>query len=39
MVMNSPSSLVKKKEYAAALNAHQIDVAKWIFLDDSTRPE
>ncbi|HKB91865.1 MAG TPA: GTP cyclohydrolase, partial [Opitutaceae bacterium] len=36
MVMNSPASLVKKKEYAAALNAHRIDVEKWIFLDDST---
>jgi len=39
MVMNSPSSLVKKKEYAAALSAHQIDVHKWIFLDDSTLSE
>jgi len=39
MVMNSPSSLVKKKEYATALNAHQIDVAKWIFLDDSALSE
>lgn len=36
MVMNSPASLVKKKEYAAALNSHKIDVDKWIFLDDHT---
>jgi len=35
MVMNSPESLVKKKEYADALNEHQIDVEKWIFLDES----
>jgi len=34
MIMNSPASLVKKSEYAAALNAHKIDVDKWIFLDD-----
>jgi 3,4-dihydroxy 2-butanone 4-phosphate synthase/GTP cyclohydrolase II len=36
MVMNSPASLVKKKEYATALNDHGIDVHKWIFLDEST---
>ncbi len=36
MVMNSPDSLVKKKEYADALNEHGIDVAKWIFLDESS---
>ncbi|HZL45773.1 MAG TPA: GTP cyclohydrolase [Opitutaceae bacterium] len=36
MVMNSPESLVKKKEYAEALNAHKIDVEKWIFLDESS---
>ncbi len=36
MVMNSPSSLVKKPEYAEALKAHKIDVEKWIFLDDDT---
>jgi 3,4-dihydroxy 2-butanone 4-phosphate synthase/GTP cyclohydrolase II len=36
MVMNSPESLVKKKEYADALNQHQIDVEKWIFLDETT---
>ena len=36
MVMNSPASLVKKKEYAAALNDHKIDVEKWIFLDEQT---
>lgn len=34
MIMNSPASLVKKPEYAQALNAHKIDVEKWIFLDD-----
>lgn len=34
MIMNSPSSLVKKKEYAAALNANKVEVDKWIFLDD-----
>ena len=39
MVMNSPASLVKKKEYSAALNHHHIDVEKWIFLDDSTLSE
>lgn len=33
MVMNSPSSLVRKKEYAEALNAHQIEVERWIFLE------
>ena len=32
--MNSPSSLVKKTEYAAALNKHGLKVEKWIFLDD-----
>jgi 3,4-dihydroxy 2-butanone 4-phosphate synthase/GTP cyclohydrolase II len=36
MVMNSPASLVKKKEYAAALNEHHIEVDKWIFLDEHT---
>jgi 3,4-dihydroxy 2-butanone 4-phosphate synthase / GTP cyclohydrolase II len=36
MVMNSPSSLVKKKEYADALNDHKIEVSKWIFLDDGS---
>jgi 3,4-dihydroxy 2-butanone 4-phosphate synthase/GTP cyclohydrolase II len=39
MVMNSPASLVKKKEYSAALNHHHIDVEKWIFLDDSSISE
>lgn len=33
MVMNSPDSLVKKPEYAEALNRHHIDVDRWIFLD------
>jgi 3,4-dihydroxy 2-butanone 4-phosphate synthase/GTP cyclohydrolase II len=33
MVMNSPDSLVKKPEYAEALNRHRIDVDHWIFLD------
>jgi 3,4-dihydroxy 2-butanone 4-phosphate synthase/GTP cyclohydrolase II len=36
MIMNSPASLVKKPEYAEALNAHRIDVEKWIFLDDQS---
>ena len=36
MVMNSPASLVKKTEYAAALQKHEIDVEKWIFLDEET---
>lgn len=36
MVMNSPASLVKKPEYAEALNRHKIDVEKWIFLDESS---
>jgi 3,4-dihydroxy 2-butanone 4-phosphate synthase / GTP cyclohydrolase II len=35
MVMNSPASLVKKPEYAEALNRHKIDVEKWIFLEDA----
>ncbi len=39
MVMNSPASLVKKKEYSTALNDHRIDVHKWIFLDDQTISE
>ncbi len=34
MVMNSPASLVKKPEYAEALNRHKMDVEKWIFLAD-----
>jgi 3,4-dihydroxy 2-butanone 4-phosphate synthase/GTP cyclohydrolase II len=34
MVMNSPDSLVKKNEYIAALSAHDIDVDRWIFLDE-----
>ena len=34
MVMNSPASLVKKKEYAAAMNDHRIEVERWIFLDE-----
>jgi len=36
MVMNSPDSLVKKKEYADALNEQGIDVEKWIFLDETS---
>jgi 3,4-dihydroxy 2-butanone 4-phosphate synthase / GTP cyclohydrolase II len=36
MIMNSPASLVKKPEYAEALNQHRIDVEKWIFLDGQT---
>lgn len=38
MIMNSPGSLVRKPEYAEALNAYKIDVEKWIFLDDEQRP-
>lgn len=34
MVMNSPASLVKKTEYAVALQKHRIDVERWIFLDE-----
>ncbi|MBP8256412.1 MAG: GTP cyclohydrolase [Opitutaceae bacterium] len=34
MIMNSPGSLVKKPEYAQALNVQRLDVEKWIFLDD-----
>jgi 3,4-dihydroxy 2-butanone 4-phosphate synthase / GTP cyclohydrolase II len=37
MVMNSPSSLVKKPEYAMALKEHRLDVEKWIFLDEDAR--
>jgi 3,4-dihydroxy 2-butanone 4-phosphate synthase / GTP cyclohydrolase II len=36
MVMNSPGSLVRKPEYAEALNRQKFDVEKWIFLDDDT---
>lgn len=35
MVMNSPESLVRKPEYAEALNRQEIDVEKWIFLGDA----
>ena len=35
MVMNSPSSLVKKSEYAEALNKHHIYVNSWIFLESN----
>ena len=36
MVMNSPDSLVKKPEYAEALNRHKVEVERWIFLDNET---
>jgi 3,4-dihydroxy 2-butanone 4-phosphate synthase / GTP cyclohydrolase II len=36
MIMNSPGSLVRKTEYAQALNRHNIEVEKWIFLDSQT---
>lgn len=36
MIMNSPSSLVMKPEYATALKDHRLDVEKWIFLDDES---
>ena len=39
MVMNSPGSLVRKPEYAEALNRQKFDVDKWIFLDDDTLVE
>jgi 3,4-dihydroxy 2-butanone 4-phosphate synthase/GTP cyclohydrolase II len=39
MVMNSPSSLVRKKEYSTALGNHHIDVDKWIFLDEESVAE
>ncbi len=35
MVMNSPNSLVTKKEYAQAIDHHQLDVVNWIFLEQS----
>ncbi len=34
MVMNSPSSLVKKTEYTESLNKTGIDVDHWIFLEE-----
>lgn len=34
MVMNSPNSLVKKAEYADALNACHMQVDRWIFLEE-----
>ncbi|MGJ3243099.1 MAG: GTP cyclohydrolase [Opitutales bacterium] len=33
MIMNSPSSLVRKREYAEALDDNQIEVDRWIFLE------
>jgi hypothetical protein len=33
MVMNSPDRLVKKPDYAEALNRHRLYVDRWIFLD------
>lgn len=39
MIMNSPGSLVKKTEYAAALNRHHFEVDKWIFLDEQALGE
>ncbi len=36
MIMNSPSSLVKKTEYAQALQKQHLDVEKWIFLDEDS---
>ncbi|MCC5025138.1 MAG: GTP cyclohydrolase [Candidatus Synoicihabitans palmerolidicus] len=39
MMMNSPSSLVKKPEYALALQHHKVDVERWIFLDDESLGE
>ncbi|MFM7099599.1 MAG: GTP cyclohydrolase [Verrucomicrobiota bacterium] len=34
MIVNSPSSLVRKTEVAAALRRQQLEVEKWIFLDE-----
>lgn len=34
MVMNSPSSMVKKTDYTAALNKLNIEVVNWIFLEE-----
>lgn len=39
MIMNSPGSLVRKNEYALALNRHEMEVEKWIFLDDQSIAE
>ena len=39
MVMNSPGSLVKKPEYAEALNHQKFDVRNWIFLDEESLGE
>ncbi len=36
MIMNSPNSLVLKGEYTKVLSSSNMDVEKWIFLDDST---
>ncbi len=36
MIMNSPSSLVRKTEYAQALQKQHLDVEKWIFLDEDS---
>ena len=37
MVMNSPSSLVKKTEYTESLNKTGIDVDHWIFLEEENK--
>ena len=34
MIMNAPSSLVKKSDYARALQEHDMDVYRWIFLEE-----
>ena len=34
--MNLPDSLVKKPEYAEALNRHKVEVERWIFLDNES---
>ena len=34
MIMNSPNSLITKTQYANAINEHELDVLKWIFLDE-----
>lgn len=39
MIVNSPSSLVRKTEVANALKRQQIEVEKWIFLDEHSISE
>lgn len=34
MVVNSPQSLVKKNDCASALEEHQVEIHKWLFLEE-----